>query len=114
MSNIVPPPPVGTVRIKRREQERRCEGNAMGGAEKIKSCFAELELQKGGDACPAGCSLRESVLRPWGRAPGSVLAEDSGRRMSWSRPVGTAVFFYGLLLFITHPLVLGQGGAIDF
>lgn len=95
---------MGTVRIKRREQERRCEGNALGGAE-IKSCFAELELQEGGDTCPAGCSLRESVLRPWGRAPGSVLAEDSGRRTSWSRLVGIAVFFYGLLLFITHPLV---------
>ena len=33
--------------------------------------FAGLELQGGGDARPEGRSLRESVLRPWGRAPGS-------------------------------------------
>lgn len=68
MSNIVFFPPVETVKIKRREQERESVKGMQCGDE---VCFAGLELQEGGDARPAGRSLGESVLRPWGRAPGS-------------------------------------------
>lgn len=83
MSDIVPLPAGGNSENQKEGAGKRgCEGNAMDGAE-IRSRFAELEWREGRDACPAGCPLWKSVLRPWGRAPGSVLTKDSGRRMSW-------------------------------